>query len=82
MVDEKKYWEEAITYIFLIFATYTIFKDLLDEDAIPILFTIPTTISALIYAGFSTIILFAYLEFILNKQKKNEKNDLKEKERI
>jgi hypothetical protein len=82
MIDERKYWEEAIAYTFLIFATYTIIKDLLDEDAIPILSTIPITINALIYAGFSTIILFFILKIILNKLKKKEKNDLKEKERI
>ena len=82
MIDERKYWEEAIAYTFLIFATYTIIKDLLDEDAIPILSTIPITINALIYAGFSTIILFFFLKIILNKLKKKEKNDLKEKERI
>ena len=82
MIDERKYWEEAIAYTFLIFATYTIIKDLLDEEAIPILSTIPITINALIYAGISDIFLFSILRFFRNKQKKKEKNDLKEKERI
>ena len=82
MIDERKYWEVAIVHTFLIFATYTIIKDLIGEDAIPISSTIPITINALIYAGFSTIILFFLLKIILNKLKKKEKNDLKKKERI
>jgi hypothetical protein len=65
MIDERKYWEEVIASAFLIFATYTIIKDLLDEKPDLILLPTQITVNTLIYAVICVVILFLTLKLIL-----------------
>lgn len=37
MLSEKEYWEQMIGFVLLVFATYTITKDLINENRIALL---------------------------------------------
>jgi hypothetical protein len=57
--SEKEYWEQMIGLILLIFATYTITKDLLNEKTLSIIPSLSNSIviNAIFYAGILDIIL-------------------------
>lgn len=81
MVDEIKYWDEVIAYTVLLFTTYIITKDLVDEN-LGFLYFGSKTMNALFNAGIVLIIMFCFLRFYLNKLKNKEQNSLNKKERI
>ena len=59
-MNEKEYWEQVIMYILLIFATYTITKDMVDENTVPIISLLfnSATITAIFYAGIVDTMIF------------------------
>lgn len=82
MVDERRYWEENIILLVLLFTTYTIIKDFVDECLLPPISVLGDTLSSLIYSAILIIILFKWFKYQLNKLKKDESNTLKSEERI
>ena len=70
MINEKEYWEQIIGLILLVFATYTITKDLIDEGTVVILSN-SGVLSALFYAAILDIIMvvgFRLYKNILDKK--------------
>ena len=64
MISEKEYWEAMIGIILLIFATYTITKDFVDEN------TVSST--TLFYAGIIDIIIVGGLRLLYNNISKKQ----------
>ena len=72
MVNEKEYLEQMIGAILLIFTTYTITKDLVDENIL-IIFYNSHTISAVLYAGILDILLMISFLWFINHLKRQGK---------
>lgn len=66
-MEKKYYWEMMFTNVVLIFTTYTITKDLINENTVRAIIANSNTISALIYAGIVDIILIGILRMHLNR---------------
>ena len=72
MISEKEYWEQMIGIILLVFATYTITKDLIDEKTVGTITFLDNSgvLSAIFYAGILDIIVvggFRLCRIISNK---------------
>ncbi|CAG0948717.1 hypothetical protein METP2_00054 [Methanosarcinales archaeon] len=75
MQSEKEYWEQMIGFILLIFATYTITKDLINENRIGIILWLDksSTINAIFYAGIMDILIMIGFIWFRNHLKKQGK---------
>lgn len=75
-MEEKVYWEMMFANFALIFTTYTITKDMVNENTvlhiIPYLYN-SSTISAIVYAGILASILMLGLRMHLNTLTKQGK---------
>lgn len=67
---DKEYWEKMIGIVLLIFATYTITKDMVDEGLGIHLFP-SNSVNAILNAGIFDILLVSGLNF-MKKQRKTE----------
>ena len=74
MISEKEYWEEMIGIILLVFATYTITKDLIDEKTVATIAFLDNSgvISAIFYAGILDIIIVGGLRLLYNNISKKQ----------
>ena len=73
MISDKEYWDEMIGIIILIFATYIITKDLIDEKTVGTFVFLDNSVvlSAIFYAGLVLCFVFGYLRlyrYISKKQ--------------